>query len=341
MATTTQTPQPPAASTALTPLQKRFVTMKQMLEHQGISKQIEMALPRAIDPQRFLRIALTTLRSNPALLQCSPESVVGAIIQAAQLGLEVDPFLGQAYLIPYRNGDQQECQLQPGYRGYIKLSRNSGEIRSLAAHIVHEGEAFEYEQGTEKYLRHRPSDEFEENKISHVYAVVEYTNGGVDFEVMTHAGVEKVRTKSKAPNSPAWRESWGEMAKAKVIRRLSKRLPVNAENSSLVKAAVLDEMSDAGISQNNSAVIESTVDGTPALAIPQQALGHNQPLADKAANGLAGIKSRQQNGQGTADPSQAPRAEIPPSAPEPVQADDSWPEEDQGVPLSFRNGGDK
>jgi recombination protein RecT len=293
--------QAPATAQALTPLQRKFATMKQMLETNNVAKQIELALPRAIAPQRFLRIALTELRTNPQLLSCTPESVVGSIIQAAQLGLEVDRVLGQGYLISYKNTDTNpptyECQFQPGYRGYIQLSRRSGEIKSLGAHVVHAGEPFEYEQGTEPYLRHRPNDDQEDQPVTHVYAVVHYTNGGFDFEVMTAKAVAKVRAMSKAPNSPAWKQSFDEMAKAKVLRRLSKRLPVSAENASLVKAAVLDEMADAGVPQNNSTLLEMK-DGVPYVTQPTQAIGHDQGLASKSEGNLDAILDRHapQNG---------------------------------------------
>lgn len=294
----TEPQQKPAQSVALTPLQRKFGNLKKLLETNNVSKQIEVALPRAIDPQRFLRIALTELKANTTLLECTPESVIGSIIQAAQLGLELDRQLGQGYLIPYKIDDGQgnkvwTCQFQPGYRGYIQLSRRSGEIKSLGAHVVHAGEMFEYEQGTESFLRHRPDVEFEDEDVTHVYAVVHYTNGGYDFEVMSVKAVEKVRMKSKAPNSPAWAQSWDEMAKAKVIRRLAKRLPVSAESAAkLVKAAVLDEQADAGVSQNNGVLLEADEHGNAFVPESTRAVGHDAGMAGKAADNLDGIKKQ-------------------------------------------------
>lgn len=305
MATTTQTqppPQngkPPETSQALTPLQKKFGTMKGMLETRNVAQQIERALPNNITPERFIRIALTELRTNAILLQCTPESVVGSIIQAAQLGLELDHVLGQAYLIPYKSEGTWECQFQPGYRGYIQLSRNSGEIKSLGAHIVHQGENFAYEQGTQPFLRHIPNDEFEDQPITHVYAIVHYTNDGRDFEVMSHAAVEKIRARSKAPDSPAWKKDWAEMAKAKVIRRLAKRLPVSAQNSGIVKAAALDEATDAGVPQDNSKLIEMDEQGNVNVPPPEKAIGHDSKLSTRATGSLDDITSKFSNSEGS------------------------------------------
>src|SRR4029077_4991541 len=105
MATTpTQTaPAPAQKSVALSPLQKKYGQLKALLETNNVAKQIELALPNAMAGPRFLRIALTELRTNAMLLQCTPESVIGSVIQAAQLGLELDHVLGQGYLIPYKD----------------------------------------------------------------------------------------------------------------------------------------------------------------------------------------------------------------------------------------------
>lgn len=325
MATTTATPNPAPAketSLALTPLQRKFATMKTLLDTNNVRSQIEAALPQAMQAPRFLRIALTELRGNPMLLQCTPESVIGSVIQAAQLGLELDHVLGQGYLIPYKNTHTDpaswECQFQPGYRGYVQLSRRTGEIKSLGAHVVHAGEYFDYQQGTDPFLKHRPDMECEDQPITHVYAIVHYTNGGFDFEVMSHSGVERVRAKSKAPSSPAWKDHWDEMAKAKVIRRLAKRLPVSAENSAIVKAAVLDEMADAGIPQQNENVIEGNEQGQPYVPNANQAVGHDSGMAKKAKDNLAGIKQQhaqpEQNSEGVSGHPTVPRtSEVPPT----------------------------
>lgn len=79
---------------------------------------IKRALPGVMTPERFTRIVLTALSSNPELQQCTPESFCGAMMTAAQLGLEPNTPLGQAYLIPYRNNRKGvvECQFQLGSR---------------------------------------------------------------------------------------------------------------------------------------------------------------------------------------------------------------------------------
>lgn len=71
---------------------------------------IKKALPNVMTPERFSRIVFTALTANPKLAECTPESFCGAMMQAAQLGLEPNTPLGQAYLIPYG----KQCQFQLG-----------------------------------------------------------------------------------------------------------------------------------------------------------------------------------------------------------------------------------
>ena len=90
---------------------------------------IKKALPSVITPERFTRMVMTAISSNPKLAECTPASFCGAMMQAAQLGLEPNTPLGQAYLIPYRNHGKLECQYQTGYKGLITLAYRSGQDR--------------------------------------------------------------------------------------------------------------------------------------------------------------------------------------------------------------------
>ncbi|NCC91426.1 MAG: recombinase RecT, partial [Spirochaetia bacterium] len=84
----------------------------------AMQDQIAKALPSVITAERFTRIALTALSSNPKLAECDRNSFLGGLMQAAQLGLEPNTPLGQAYLIPFRNKKKgiTECQFQIGYK---------------------------------------------------------------------------------------------------------------------------------------------------------------------------------------------------------------------------------
>ena len=132
-------------------------TIQDMIRKMG--GEIEKALPSVITPERFTRITLSALSTNPQLQQCTPKSFLGAMMTSAQLGMEVNTPLGQAYLIPRRNNKtgEWECQFQLGYKGLIDMAHRSSEIRDIQAHVVCKGDVFEYELGLEPKLVHKPA----------------------------------------------------------------------------------------------------------------------------------------------------------------------------------------
>jgi recombination protein RecT len=223
--------------------------------------EIQRALPKHMNADRMARIALTEIRKVPALLKCKPESLFGAIIQTAQLGLEPGNALGHAYLLPYG----QDVQLIIGYKGMIDLARRSGQIVSIEAHAVYEGDTFECAFGLNSDLKHVPDWEYpnrtDANKLRFVYAVAKLKDGGTQFEVMSRAEVEAIRARSKAGRNGPWVTDFAQMALKTVIRRLFKFLPVSIE---LQQAISLDERAESNLPQDNDLVIEGVATDVPA-----------------------------------------------------------------------------
>lgn len=208
--------------------QDRQITMKDWINKS--MSQISKALPSTITPERFARMATTAVTMNPDLGRCTPASFIGAMLTAAQLGLEPNTPLGQAYLIPYNNRrtGQKEAQFQLGYRGMIELAHRSGEFKSIEAHVVYENDEFEYELGLEPKLRHKPAMA-NRGKPVWVYAVYKLQSGGYGFEVMSKADIDEHRKKySKAQTSP-WDSAWEGMAKKTVIKQALKYAPLKSE----------------------------------------------------------------------------------------------------------------
>ncbi|MCP3026637.1 recombination protein RecT [Halobacillus sp. A5] len=191
--------------------------------------EFERALPKHMDADRLGRIAMTTIRQNPKLLECSIPSLMGAVMQAAQLGLEPG-LIGHCYLVPFWNGKMKQTDVQfiIGYKGMIDLARRSGHIESIYAHTVHENDEFEYELGLHPKLVHKPATG-ERGEMTFVYAVAHFKDGGYQFEVFSDADVEKVRGRSKAGTNGPWKTDYEEMAKKTVIRRMFKYLPISIE----------------------------------------------------------------------------------------------------------------
>ena len=208
--------------------------------------QIRKALPSVITPERFTRMVLTALSSNPKLQACAPMSVMGAMMQAAQLGVEPNTPLGQADLSPYGS----VCQFQLGYKGLIDLAYRSGEVSSIQAHEVHENDTFTYEYGLEPKLRHVPA-QTDRGPVTFYYAVLKLKNGGMGFEVMSRDDVETfARKKSKAFNNGPWKTDFDEMAKKTVLKKVLKYAPLKTEfaravaTDETVKSTLSDHMAD-------------------------------------------------------------------------------------------------
>lgn len=213
------------------PKSKAPVIVQQVLS-ENFKKQLALAVPKHLNADRMARIAATEVRKNKALLNTEPTSFLGSVMQAAQLGLEPGSALGQAYLVPYGN----QCQLIIGYKGMIDLARRSGQVLSLNAYAVREGDDFNFQLGLKPDIHHVPSLEADRIKkpITYVYAVATLKGGGYQFEVMSRAEVEAVRAKAKSKN--IWNSYFEEMAKKTVIRRLFKYLPVSIEALEITNA---------------------------------------------------------------------------------------------------------
>lgn len=233
---------------------------------QAMEPQIRKALPSVITPERFTRMVLTALSSTPKLQTCTPQSFLGAMMQAAQLGVEPNTPLGQAYLIPYGN----VCQFQLGYKGLIDLAYRSGEVSSIQAHEVHENDKFEYELGLDPKLRHVPA-KADRGPVVWYYAVLKLKNGGVGFEVMSREDVEKfAMKKSKAYRNGPWQTDFDEMAKKTVLKKVLKYAPLKTE---FVKAVSTDETVKSTLSENMADEpneMYTTIDNEPEAA-PEEA----------------------------------------------------------------------
>ena len=122
----------------------------------ALEPEIKRALPSVLTPERSTRMALSAINNTPELANCTPMSFVAALMNAAQLGLEPNTPLGQAYLIPYKNKGVLECQFQLGYKGLIDLAYRTGQVQMIQAQVVREFDEFEYQYGLDSRLNHRP-----------------------------------------------------------------------------------------------------------------------------------------------------------------------------------------
>ena len=238
MTATTTTPQTQlATATAKTPTKQDQI--RTLLERAAPS--MAAVLPKHLTIERLTKIALSACARNAGLLACSQLSLVKAVMQGAELGLEAGGLLGEAYLMPFKG----EVVLIPGYRGLCKLARQSGMITSIEAHVVHERDTFTLCLGLDTKLEHVPlMTGADPGNMIAVYCVVRFKEGGHQFDVMTKSDVERIRERSPSKADGPWVTDFDEMAKKTVVRRCCKYLPLSPE---LARAMEHEAAVDEGI----------------------------------------------------------------------------------------------
>jgi len=163
--------------------------------------QISQAIPRHLTVERVIQLATTVIARTPAIKECTTESIIGAVMQASVLGLDISPTMGECYLIPRKNSGRKEANFEIGYRGYIKLMRNSPEVSNVYAHVVHDEDYFDYRLGLNPDVDHRPVIDGIKGELRAAYAIVKFTDGSFIVEVMNKGQIEAVRDKSEGKGS--------------------------------------------------------------------------------------------------------------------------------------------
>jgi recombination protein RecT len=242
----------------------------------SLREQMEEILPSRIDPDRFLRVVAKAIIEDSRLMKCSRLSLLSAMHEAAQLGLEPTGLLGSAYLVPYGT----TARLIPGYRGLIDLARRSGEIDAIEARTVRLRDELDYVPTRQPDpVRHRPyipnpTDDLEDRDPGPyvgAYMVAMLKGGHVQAEWMTYDEIEAVRRRSRAATDGPWVTDWSEMARKTVVRRGSKYLPLTTD---FRRALELDEEAEREASR------------VPISSPPSRAA---QMLLDRAAASAGGL----------------------------------------------------
>lgn len=289
---------------------------------------LQAVLPKHVSPDRMLKIALGALRTTPKLMDCTVESLFGAVVQCAQLGLEPNTPMGHVYLIPFdkkkNDGgrwvvERTDVQIVIGYKGMLDLARRSGQIVSIAAHEVCERDEFEYAYGLDEKLHHKPAMG-DRGEIIAFYAVAKLQGGGHCFEVMSRAQVDAIRDKSQGymtakrynKTDTPWIGNYPEMGRKTVTRRLFKWLPMSIE---MATAMALDARAEFGESQGLDAVLN----GEFSVINPEDEIRQEQ---EDAAEDQAALEHQQ--------------AEPIPGADEPPQQAEAEPEPEQKAPAQRR-----
>lgn len=188
---------------------------------------VESALPKDFNRERFVQNCLAVMNETPQLAKINPAQTIQGLLKGAYLGLD---FLNrECYLILYGNS----VQFQTDYKGEVKFTKKYSirKIKDIYAKVVRQGDEF-----VEEIVDGKPSIDFKplpfnDGDIIGAFAIVLYQDGGMAYEVMSVKDINSVRQNySKASQSKAWKNSFDEMCKKTVLRRLCKHIETDFES---------------------------------------------------------------------------------------------------------------
>lgn len=183
-----------------------------------------------IDPDRLIAIVASAVIRTPALLSCTPQSIVEATIKAARYGLDPSGITGDGFLVPFKDRAEFIC----GYRGLVKLAMRHPRVKLVEARLVHANDKFEIDFGRDNPVRHKIALKDRGDPIG-CYARAFLDGSPPAVEWMDADEINRVRNQSKSyqkfPNDSPWTHHWGEMARKTVLRRMIKFLPLEFEIS--------------------------------------------------------------------------------------------------------------
>jgi len=198
------------------------------------------------DAKRLYVASMTYISNRPDLMKCDPKSLQQCIMQSATLNLHPG-VLGECDYIVFKD----QAKFVVGYQGLNKLAIQSGIVRSITANVVYSSDFFDYEEGTNGFIKHKKflGNRSERGERLCTYAVALLTSGDTKFVIMTNEDVLAIKARSRAKNSDfsPWNsdvDSEDEMFKKSAVKRLSKLLPKSTKAIEFATAIALDNAAE-------------------------------------------------------------------------------------------------
>jgi recombination protein RecT len=284
-------------STAMT----RVDQVKSMLASKAAA--FENALPatarKYLTGDRIVKIVGAAMSRSKYLMECTNDSILRAVMDASQLGLEIGGPLQQAHLVPYKNKHtgKREAQCIVGYGGYITLARRSGDIANVVANVVYEQDEFEPpDLASGARPVHKPYMKGDRGDWYCAYCVATFKDGTIQVEFMTKDDIMKVKARSRASSGP-WITDEEQMARKTVIRRARKFWPLSSEDMRMLSmAAELEARAEAG--EKTDDVIDVDFE-------------EMKPKADELAETLAAEEPPEPEQDAPSEPEEAPGVHPP------------------------------
>lgn len=251
---------------------KQNPTMKDLIEKQLPA--IERQLGGAMNSDAFVRAVISEVTKTPALMAADPKTLLGGVMLAAQLRLEIGSGLGEFYLTPRKEKGQQICLPIIGYQGLIKLALRSEFVMNVQAFLVRQGDDFSYGANAERGMFYdwTPQDFEEKREWIGVVATARMKTGGTTWVYLTRAQVLDRRPSYWA--STPWKTNEDEMVKKTAVRALAKYLPKSTDLGRAIEADEQKVQTLAGVDE----VQVTRIEEEPETYTVQEQLG--EPASD-------------------------------------------------------------
>lgn len=213
---------------------------------------LQRLLPRTVDVEWYLAEVRVAFARNPDLLKCAETtqgqaSIFDTVTTCAQLGLSPSGRLGSAHLVPFNTSVKMGekwvkvhlCQLVVGYKGYLDLVRRTGEVTTIHAEVVYDGEPFTHREGLAPDIQHEPRRDDEPGPLRAVYAYAVMKDGFKQHTVLYRPDIARIRSSARGADNDKspWKTAEAEMWKKSAVRRLVKMLPLSPEKAKAVVRA--------------------------------------------------------------------------------------------------------
>lgn len=223
--------------------------------------------------------SIVTMAANDSMLSkvvaSAPQTIITSALKAAALDLPIDPALGTAYVVAFKNTvkgpdgkpikdasgynkTRDEAQLIIGWKGLVQLAQRTGLYRKINADFVYEGEKIIDDRisGDIRIEGEKTSD-----KVIGYFAFFELVNGFQKCVCWTKAKVEAHEQKYRKGQymSKAWRDDFDSMGRKTVLRELISKwgpLSIDYRTAPPEMARAAESLKDAIVQDDDMGPIE-------------------------------------------------------------------------------------
>lgn len=242
------------------------------------------------DGQRFISAVVSAVQTNPALQECTNQSILSAALLGESLKLSPSPQLGQYYMVPFNDKERGKvAQFQLGYKGYIQLAIRSGQYKKLNVLAIKAGELVKFDPLNEEIEVKLIEDEEQREAAETIgyYAMFEYTNG---FRKALYWSKKKMEAhalkysqgykndKKKGTAYTFWSKDFDGMAYKTMLRQLISKWGI----MSIDMASAID----ADMAVINEDGTKDYVDNDPDVIVVEQPSGTEQEAPETEQNDI-------------------------------------------------------